>query len=238
MLTVSENNFTLQFDLEDFESFKEFVNYQQKNKSICIPSNNWSDAKIDSHIHSANNFFNKHYRLFESDQREINWESFNKLLIKIIRCSSIASKEIRFIETTPRSRERVPVLKAIGYKNQRGTDPLSQYKIQALIFLIFSKKNNLGYVITNTKYVSNFVAIKFLAGLLIELGLEEIHQHENFDSENNDDIELITNKYKIALKNLAPNTLEGFPKGVKINSANNAYPLLRSVLAKLPKKTQ
>ncbi len=182
-------------------------------------------ATFDKDSESIRVIISKFQTFFETDfpsvlkaeSRTLHLSILEDLVIKLVRSSSMLSvskrSEERFDRLIERKRE-LPDLKG------KSTSLVSQYKFQLLDYLIFGN----GTVLRGlTPYISHYQAFDFVANLILVLQLDNSQNYDllNLNEENYLDSkkrihEVLRTDYS---QSYIPGTLEGFPKGVRLNSA-------------------
>lgn len=159
-----------------------------------------------------------------SSSRDLNESFIQRLLVSLIQTSSQKAIQQRSMSRATRAKERrfhLPGLKG------KGTDPRAQYKYQILDYLIHGNANQ---ICRETRFMSQYEALTILSNIILKLELDNNLNYQKLRS-SPEAYEDARNRIHEALradynKSYVPGTLEGFPKGVRVNSAFGAERLI------------
>lgn len=192
-------------------------------ESICLHPEDFasyekgSDA-INAIISEFNLFMQKHFSEISKDEdRKLSMRTLENLIVKLIRSSSVNAILQRSEERFDRLKERkrsIPGLKG------KSTSPSSQYKYQLLDYLIYGNGTTLNGGIP---FITEYLAFSFVSDLILVLELDNSFNYEKlrknpkeYTDAKKSIHEILRTEYH---KSYVPRTLEGFPKGIRLNSA-------------------
>lgn len=162
--------------------------------------------------------------LNRTGERILSDKILEDLIVNLVRSSSQMSILNRSDERATRSSERKKLLPIVSGKS---TSLQTQYKFQLIEYLIYGNDS----IFRGQKtFISEYQAYDFVSSLILILQLDNSYNYEILNSSldsikdaKKDIHEKLRTDYK---KSYVPGTLEGFPKGVRINSALGSSPLI------------
>lgn len=184
------------------------------------------EENIKKRINSAMDIFDANVNVLESEKRIIDWDSFNRMLVILIRRSSVKAQDDWKKDKFKRHRERKKYIAFFkDYNGKKSSDIPTHLKMELIDFLVYGKSVELGYVLGSEKFISEYKAINFLAKLFWALGLDQSPFVSKIDDlDNNDNLAPITERLRINFTNYVRGSTAGFPISAKISSIKRSQP--------------
>lgn len=212
----------LDLTIEDFHDYQ-FADDHMQNS---LQSNNLQRCEIEKRINRTLDVFESNVQLLESSNRIINWDSFNRLIINLVRRSSVAEQDRWKKDKFKRHRRRKKILHFISdYTGKKATDISTHLKMEIIDFLIYGNSNEMGYVLGCDKFISEYKAFCFMGKILWALGLEKSSSiNTEDDLELHDNLVEITDRLRVNYLNYNRGSIAGFSTSAKISSTRRSQP--------------
>jgi hypothetical protein len=209
-------------------SFEYFLDYMSRDNHAeeKLNSNKLTSDEIINRIKASTAVFDDNRGDIESGERSINWYSFNRILINLIRRSSLAEGDRWSKEKFKRCRRRNKIsVYLINHSGKKATDISTHFKMELIDFLIYSNTCEQGYVLGNKKFVSEYKVFGFVAKMFWALGLETSTWINSLkDLDDNDKLSTITDKLRANFGNYERGSIAGFPTSTRLSSMRKVQP--------------